>query len=49
VIRDLAAAEPAGRPVVVVTGDQAIVRDVTAAGHRAAAAAALARLLARAR
>lgn len=47
VIRDLVAAEPAGRPVVVVTSDQAIVRDVTRrAGVRAAGAGALARLLA---
>ncbi|MGZ4748639.1 MAG: NYN domain-containing protein [Oryzihumus sp.] len=47
-IRDLVAAEPRGRAVVVVTSDQAIVRDVRAAGFRTAGAAALARLLARA-
>ena len=47
VIRELVAAEPQGRPVVVVTTDQAVVRDVTKAGARAVASAALARLLAR--
>ncbi|MGZ4783976.1 MAG: NYN domain-containing protein, partial [Oryzihumus sp.] len=47
-IRDLVAAEPRGRAVVVVTSDLAIVRDVRAAGFRTAGAAALARLLARA-
>ncbi|QNN53171.1 NYN domain-containing protein [Nocardioides mesophilus] len=48
VIRELVAAEPTGRPVVVVTSDQAVVRDVVRAGARAVAAAALSRLLARA-
>jgi predicted RNA-binding protein with PIN domain len=47
VIRELVAAEPQGRPVVVVTTDQAVVRDVTRAGARAVASAALARLLSR--
>ena len=47
VIRELVAAEPQGRPVVVVTTDQAVVRDVTKAGARAVASAALARLLSR--
>ena len=48
VIRDLVAAEPQGRPVVVVTSDQAVARDVTRAGARVVAAVALSRLLARA-
>lgn len=48
VIRDLVAAEPAGRPVVVVTSDRAVVTDVTRKpGVRAVGSAALARLLAR--
>ena len=47
VIRELVAAEPQGRPVVVVTTDQAVVRDVIRAGARPVASAALARLLAR--
>jgi predicted RNA-binding protein with PIN domain len=46
VIRDLVAAEPAGRPVGVVTSDQEIVRDVVRKpGVRAVAARALLRLL----
>jgi predicted RNA-binding protein with PIN domain len=49
VIRELVGAEPSGRPVVVVTSDQAVVRDVRAAGGRTVAAAALARLLSRGR
>jgi predicted RNA-binding protein with PIN domain len=48
VIRELVAAEPQGRPVVVVTSDQAVARDVQRDGARVAAAAALARLLQRA-
>jgi predicted RNA-binding protein with PIN domain len=47
VIRDLVAVEPAGRPVVVISSDQQVVRDVTADGARAAGATALVRLLAR--
>ncbi|QWZ10544.1 NYN domain-containing protein [Nocardioides panacis] len=47
VIRELVAAEPKGRPVVVVSSDNAVVRDVVRAGARAAAAGALTRLLAR--
>ena len=46
VIRELVAAEPPGRGVVVVTSDQAVVRDVVAAGFRAVQASALAALLA---
>jgi predicted RNA-binding protein with PIN domain len=46
VIRDLVAAEPAGRPVGVVTSDQEIVRDVVRqAGVRAVGSRALVRLL----
>ena len=45
VIRDLVAVEPAGRPVVVVTSDQEVVRDVVAAGARAVAASSLVGLL----
>ncbi|QIX26308.1 hypothetical protein ncot_06595 [Nocardioides sp. JQ2195] len=47
VIRDLVAAEPQGRVVVVVTTDQAIVTDVRRAGARPMASAALVSLLAR--
>ena len=47
VIRELVAAEPQGRPVVVVSSDQEVVRDVTRSGARIAAATALGRLLAR--
>ncbi len=47
VIRSLVAAEPTGRPVVVVTSDQAVVRDVQRGGARVVDAAALTRLLAR--
>lgn len=47
VIRELVAAEPQGRPVVVVSSDQEVVRDVVRAGARAAAAPALSRLLSR--
>ncbi len=47
VIRDLVAAEPRGRPLIVVTSDQEVVRDVTRAGARAVGAAALVRLLGR--
>jgi predicted RNA-binding protein with PIN domain len=42
VIRDLVAAEPPGRPVVVASSDQAVADDVRAAGFRVVAAAALA-------
>jgi predicted RNA-binding protein with PIN domain len=46
VIRDLVAAEPPGRPVVVVTGDQEIVRAVVRkAGVRVVGSRALIRLL----
>jgi predicted RNA-binding protein with PIN domain len=47
VIRELVEAEPPGRPVVVVSSDQEVVRDVTAHGARAAGAEALVRLLSR--
>jgi predicted RNA-binding protein with PIN domain len=47
VIRELVAAEPQGRPVVVVSSDQEVARDVRRAGARSVAAAALSRLLAR--
>ena len=47
VIRDLVAAEPEGRVVVVVTSDQAVARDVVRAGARSVAAEALIALLAR--
>ncbi len=46
-IRELVSVEPRGRPLVVVTSDQEVVRDVTRAGARVAGAAALSRLLAR--
>jgi predicted RNA-binding protein with PIN domain len=45
VIRDLVAAEPPGRVVVVASSDQAVARDVVAAGFRVVPAAALAALL----
>jgi predicted RNA-binding protein with PIN domain len=46
VIRDLVVAEPPGRPVVVVTSDQAIVRDVVRKpGVRVVGSRALVRLL----
>jgi predicted RNA-binding protein with PIN domain/Skp family chaperone for outer membrane proteins len=47
VIRDLVEAEPRGRPVVVVSSDAEVVRDVLLAGARTASAPALSRLLAR--
>ncbi len=47
VIRELVAAEPRGRPLVVVSSDQAVVRDVVKAGARAVASGALSRLLSR--
>jgi predicted RNA-binding protein with PIN domain len=47
VIRDLVAAEPEGRIVVVVTADQAVARDVTRDGARVVAPEALLDLLAR--
>lgn len=47
VIRDLVAAEPAGRPLTVVTSDRAVVADVLRSGARAVSAMALARLLGR--
>jgi predicted RNA-binding protein with PIN domain len=45
VIRDLVAAEPPGRSVVVASSDQAVARDVAAAGFRVVAAATLAGVL----
>lgn len=45
VIRDLVAAEPAGRVVVVASDDQEVVRDVQRAGARAVSAAAILTLL----
>ncbi len=47
VIRELVAAEPMGRPLVVVTSDQAVARDVRRDGAHVVAAPALSRLLAR--
>jgi len=47
VLRDLVAAEPAGRVVVVVTADQAVARDVTADGARVMDPAVLLDVLAR--
>ncbi|MCW2798171.1 NYN domain-containing protein [Nocardioides sp.] len=47
VIRDLVAAEPVGRVVVVVTSDQALVKDVLADGARPATADSLIGLLSR--
>jgi predicted RNA-binding protein with PIN domain len=47
VIRDLVAAEPEGRVVVVVTNDQAVARDVVRAGARSASSEALVGLLTR--
>ena len=47
VIRDLVAAEPAGRAVVVVSSDQEVARDVVRAGFRVVASAALRPLLGR--
>jgi hypothetical protein len=41
VIRQLVAAEPRGRVVVVVTGDQEVVRDVARSGARVAPASSL--------
>jgi predicted RNA-binding protein with PIN domain len=46
-VRRLARAEPAGRPVVVVSSDGEVVRGVRAAGARAVPAQALLRLLSR--
>ena len=46
-IRDLVAAEPRGRAVVVVTSDRQIVRDIERSGFRVVASGALVRLLAR--
>ena len=45
VIRELVAAEPPGRAVVVASSDQAVARDVVAAGFRVVAAGALSALL----
>lgn len=47
VIRDLVGAEPPGRVVIVVSSDQEVARDVTRAGARSIASAALVGLLAR--
>ena len=48
VVRELVAAEPQGRPVVVVSSDQEVARDVARGGARVVAAPALSRLLERA-
>ena len=45
--KQLLAAEPPGRSIVVVTDDQEVVRDVRAGGARVASAAALVELLER--
>ncbi|MDI6908953.1 NYN domain-containing protein [Nocardioides sp.] len=47
VLRDLVAAEPAGRVVVVVTGDRAVAVDVARGGARVIASEALVELLGR--
>jgi predicted RNA-binding protein with PIN domain len=47
VISDLVAVEPEGRVVIVVSSDQEVARDVSAAGARSVAAEALVGLLAR--
>lgn len=47
VIRELVDVEPPGRPVVVVSSDQAVIRDVARAGAWTVAASALSRLLSR--
>jgi predicted RNA-binding protein with PIN domain len=47
VIRDVVAAEPRGRPVVVVSSDRAVAVDVASSGARVAGAAALSRMLGR--
>jgi predicted RNA-binding protein with PIN domain len=47
VIRQLVAVEPTGRPVVVVTSDQAVARDVLRGGAKVVGAVVLSRLLAR--
>ena len=47
VIRDLVAAEPTGRPVLVVTADAAVLRDVRADGALAVSPSAMLHLLAR--
>ena len=47
VIRELVAAEPRGRPLVVVSSDQAVARDVRRDGAHVVAAVALSRLLSR--
>jgi predicted RNA-binding protein with PIN domain len=47
VISELVAAEPSGRVVVVVSSDQEVARDASAAGARSVAAEALVGLLAR--
>jgi predicted RNA-binding protein with PIN domain len=47
VIRELVAAEPQGRPLVVVSSDNEVTRDVVRAGARAVAAGALTRLVGR--
>ena len=47
VISDLVAAEPEGRAVIVVSSDQEVARDASAAGARSVAAEALVGLLAR--
>jgi len=47
VLRDLVAAEPGGRVVVAVTGDQALARDLARSGARVVGPAALLGLLSR--
>ncbi|HET7690239.1 MAG TPA: NYN domain-containing protein [Nocardioidaceae bacterium] len=49
VIRDLVSAEPRGRPLLVVTSDQAVWRDVSAAGARVVGSAGLSALISRGR
>lgn len=46
IIRDLVAAEPTGRPVVVVSSDRELAHDVARSGARVVSSAALSRLLA---
>jgi predicted RNA-binding protein with PIN domain len=47
VIRELVAAEPRGRPVVLASSDQELAADVTRSGARVVGASSLSRMLAR--